>query len=173
MPRTVTLVGAVGVTAGWLLASIVSPPVARVQSLPERRVPAAAKSQPEATLVEPLKLVAPPAPTPPTPGRNPFVFEAPTPVALPMPTPTEAGSGGVPTASASVSPVTYPTLTLAGIATRVTPAGLVRTAVLSDGRSVFLARAGEAAGVFQVLDVAESSVIVQREGGPRLVLELR
>jgi hypothetical protein len=36
-PKHVAFVGAICVTIGWLLASTLSPPVARVQSLPPQR----------------------------------------------------------------------------------------------------------------------------------------
>ena len=72
-PRTVALIGAVCLTTGWLLASVLTPPVARVQALPERAAtpaPAAISLPP----VERLQFRLSEAPPPPTPRRNPFEF---------------------------------------------------------------------------------------------------
>ena len=74
-PRTVAVICAVSLTVGWLLASVLSPPVARLQSLPDRRAtetPAAGDLV--STYSEQLALKQRAAPAPPPPRRNPFVF---------------------------------------------------------------------------------------------------
>ena len=57
-PKTVAVLGAVCLTTGWLLASMLTPPVAKLQSLPERRTAsaAAAASDPPAAFTEQLHL---------------------------------------------------------------------------------------------------------------------
>src|SRR5262245_37214536 len=74
-PKTVAVVSAVSLMIGWLLASTLSPPIARLQSLPERPASTGPAAAAVATpYTEALALKQRAAPPPPQPRRNPFVF---------------------------------------------------------------------------------------------------
>ena len=163
-PKTVAVVSAVSVTIGWLLASMLTPPVARLQSLPETRpTPAAAVADPATAYAE-LVLNQRAAPKPPQPRRNPFVFEsrsagptrAVTPqMELPRPQPVR------------------PTYRLSGIGISETADGVVRTAVLSDSVTVHLVKAGDTIGGFTIGEVTDSDVVLIDASGVRFVIRLR
>src|SRR5687768_2796051 len=74
--KSVALIAAICLTTGWLLASLLTPPVANVQVLPDRRPPQAQTTADpiEAGYSEQLRLRLQQAPAPPVPTRNPFVF---------------------------------------------------------------------------------------------------
>lgn len=145
--RTVALVAAVSVTIGWLLAATLTPPVARLQSLPEQQEAAAVDQRP---LTQQLNLRLREAPLPPTSGRNPFSFGVPErrktlagetdPPTLPDPTPATAVPG--------------PHYLLSGIGIT----GEVRSAVLTDGENVFVVKLDEAISGYTVVEITESSV---------------
>lgn len=169
-PRTVALLGAVCLTIGWLLASMLAPPVAQVQVLPERitaRPETDAQSRPPS--VEQVHLKLRQTPQPPTPRRNPFEFGtrqrvpdaaqsyvAPPPVQVPLP-----------------PPIVGPMLSLSGVGVSETSAGLIYTAVLSDGNTVHLVKAGDAIGGYTAVDVNESSVTLADASGSRYLLRLK
>ena len=175
-PKTVVFVAASCLTAGWIVASVLTPPVARVQVLHERR---AAQSRPpvesfETAYSEHLRWRLQQAPAPPTPRRNPFVFgdrprsdvrsetserreseprnDAPLTVAAPVP----------------VGPV----YALAGMATSQSAQGPVRTAVLSDGHGVHLVKLGDAIGGYTVTAITETTVTLEDRAGTQYVLRL-
>lgn len=170
-PRTVALIGAVCLTTGWLLASVLTPPVARVQALPERSAtpaPAAISAPP----VERLQFRLSEAPPPPTPQRNPFEFGArhragtvPT-DREPAPAPPVADTGAPPAPAG-------PPHTLAGIGTSMGPDGPVHTAVVSDGTTVHLVKSGDTVGAYTAIDVTEATITLVDAAGVRHVLRLK
>ena len=169
-PRTVALIGAVCLTTGWLLASVLTPPVARVQALPERSASPAAATLPSPPL-ERLQFRLSEAPPPPTPRRNPFEFGA-----------RERGSTVAADVAAPARPVTDavaapasvgPRYSLAGIGTTTGPEGLVHTAVVSDGTAVHLVKQGDAVGGYTAVEVTEATVTLADAAGVRYVLRLK
>jgi hypothetical protein len=166
-PKTVAVVCAVSVTVGWLLASTLTPPVARLQSLPERR----ADNQPSAldatSYSEQLNLRLRQAPAPPQPRRNPFMFGARE--SRPESRVREEVSVDAP-APARPAPPAYQ---LSGIGFTETAQGVVRTAVLSDGASVHLLKPGDTIRAYTVAEVTDSSVVLADAAGGRFVIRLR
>jgi len=162
----VALIGTVCLTTGWLLASMLTPPVALVQTLREPRPgPARANSNPP-PFTEQLRIRLQQVPEPPTPRRNPFVFGA---RQRTMPSPSSPVEARAPIVEpAPLAPV-GPIYELSGIGVT----GDVRTAVLSDGKSVVLAKVGMVVGGYQVAEISDSSVTLVASSGERHILRLR
>ena len=147
--RTVALVAAVSATIGWLLAATLTPPVARLQSLPEQQEAAAADQRP---LIQQLNLRLREAPLPPRSGRNPFSFGVPERRKTPEPeidVPTLPNTTPVPV-------VPEPRYVLSGIGIT----GDARSAVLTDGENVFVVKLDETIAGYTVVDITESSVTI-------------
>jgi hypothetical protein len=158
----VAFVGAICVIIGWLVASTLSPPVARVQSRPQERAKAP-EQVPELQFTEQLsprlRQVAPV----PVGRRNPFAF-APRQRAEQLP----AAEQQVTLAPAADStPIrTGPAYVLSGIGI----AGDVRTAVLTTtGEDVRIVKVDDVVGEFTVAEISEQSVTLVR-GDERFVL---
>jgi hypothetical protein len=166
-PRNVAFVGAIGVTIGWLFASTLAPPVARVQSrLPDRNPPRAADEPPASLIVQLEQLDARPLPTTPEGRRNPFVFGAR--IARPSST-VEPLEAGLQSGSELPAPPPGPSFVLSGIGI----SGDVRTAVLTaTGTDVLLVKVNDIVDGYTVAEISESSVTLTREG-ERLVLHFR
>jgi hypothetical protein len=174
-PKLVALIAAGALTTGWLLASIVSPPVARLQGLPPRvEQPAAAREgqQPEAQYTEQLRLKLRAAPAAPVTRRNPFVFGT-----SPAPVPRKVANERSKHVSANEPPpapvVTGPLLRLSGIGATATENGTVRTAVISDGVTVHLVKIGETVGGYAVVAISDDAVTVENAAGAQWLLRLR
>jgi hypothetical protein len=151
--RTVALVAAVSVTIGWLLAATLTPPVARLQSLPEHQEPAAVDQPP---LTRQLNRRLRDAPLPPTSGRNPFNFGGPERRKTPA---REIDRPTLPDTTA-VTAVPGPHYSLSGIGIT----GEVRSAVLTDGEKVFVVKLDEAISGYTVVEITESSVTLASDG---------
>lgn len=162
--RTVALIGAVCLTIGWLLASTITPPVARVQTLPERTAAPPAEHDP--TFAEGLHERLRHVPDPPASRRNPFVFGAgdrreraaivrhePARRAAEVPPPTPRG----------------PEYFLAGLGISAD----VRTAVITDGDAVHIVRVNDVVGEYTVAEITDDAVTLAAAGGERHVLRLR
>jgi hypothetical protein len=172
-PKLVALLVAAALTTGWLLASIVSPPVAKLQALPDNDQQPAPAPGPRATtsFTEQLhaKLKTPPAA--PVPRRNPFVFGT-----SQRRTDARASDSVEPAAEAAAAPVmvaTGPSLGLAGIASTRTAQGLVRTAIISDGTAVHLAKIGEAVAGYAVIEITDDRVVIANAAGAQWTLRLK
>jgi hypothetical protein len=167
-PRTVAVVCAVSLTVGWLLASILTPPVARLQSLPERRAEATPTPIDSASAyAEQLALKQRAVPAPPQPRRNPFVFGA---------RESRAVSPGRPVRSEAQLPPPQPVgppYRLSGIGFSETAEGVVRTAVVSDGTTVHLLKAGDTLSSYTVAEVTDTTVVLADATGARFVIRLR
>ena len=166
-PKPVAVVCAVSLTAGWLLASIVTPPVARLQTLPERRAENAPKAIDPASYSAQLTLKLRQFPAPPQPRRNPFMFGG------RESRPNDQIRETAPEAPLAPPRPATPAYKLSGIGFTETPQGVVRTAVVSDGASVHLLKTGDAIGVYAVADVTDSSVVLTEVAGGRFVIRLR
>jgi hypothetical protein len=173
-PKTVAVIGAVCLTTGWLLASILTPPVANVQALPERRpTPQPASVQEIEPFVEPLRLRRSEATIASTPRRNPFAFgnrtrreDSATRASLPVTPSAPIEPQAVP---APVGPI----YALSGIGISETTQGIVRTAVLSDGTTVHLVKVGETVGGYTVLEITDTTATLTDSSGTRHSLRLR
>lgn len=178
--RTVTFIAALCLTTGWLLASVISPPVAELQTLPSR---ASARPAPPATnespYAEQLQWRLGQAPGAPTPKRNPFVFGGRLRSAAPQAprADVDATTGSatvVPSLPSDARPMNLgPPLRLLGIGSRVTPEGTVWTAVLSDGTKVHLAKAGDVISGYAVAEVSEDAVTLADAAGAQWKLRLK
>ncbi|MGH9173628.1 MAG: hypothetical protein ACRD1H_04695 [Vicinamibacterales bacterium] len=170
-PRTVALIGAVCLLTGWLLASVLTPPVARVQVLPERtQVQPPGDRDALAPYAEQLQLRLREAPPPPSPRRNPFAFGT-----RQRASSVEKGVRIAPLAADMpvALPVVGPMLSLSGVGVTDTAAGPIYTAVVSDGNTVHLVKAGDTVDGYTVIEVNERSVTLADASGSRYVLRLR
>lgn len=153
-PKNVALVGALCVTIGWLLASTLAPPVARVQSRPEPSVPASRTEEPP-PLVEPLQLRLDELRPAPAGRRNPFTFGARERVAAPavaVQSPSPAG------ALEPAVPITGPGYVLSGIGIT----GDTRSAVLAAGDDVHIVGVNDTVGGYTVSEISDTSVTLVR-----------
>ena len=166
-PKPVAVVCAVSLTVGWLLASMLTPPVARLQTLPERRAENAPKAIDTASYSEPLTLKLRQSPAPPQPRRNPFMFGG------RESRPNDQIRETAPEVPLAPPRPATPAYKLSGIGFTETPQGVVRTAVVSDGAAVHLLKTGDAIGVYTVADVTDSSVVLTEVAGGRFVIRLR
>src|SRR5262245_30009667 len=175
-PKLVALLVAAAVTIGWLMASIVSPPVANLQTLRSRagrqeQARDRANTASEVAFVEQLKLKLRAAPTAPVPRRNPFVFGSAT--TRTTRSAEEATTTAPPTAADLTPVMRGPSLRLAGIGETETEAGTIRTAVISDGRTVHLVKVGEAVSGYAVVAITDAAVTIADAGGAQWILRLR
>lgn len=172
-PKSVGLIGAACLSAGWLVASLLTPPVARLQTLPERRTvatPQVDEAPATPALLLPLRTAS--AVAPPAARRNPFVYaRRATPDSSDMragpDTPRQGGADGLPAPAGPT--VVAPPFTLSGIAAT----GDVRTAVLSDGTTVHLVTTGQSIGAYLVVAVSDDAVTLADTAGERFVIRLR
>lgn len=174
LPKTVALIAAVCLTAGWLLASLLMPPVATLQVLPERHaVSPAVRHESPPPYAEQLQLKVGQAPLSPSPRRNPFVFGTRERVAATRtnehPTPLDQLTPDTPL----FAPIVGPPYSLSGIGVTETPDGEVRTAVLSDGMTVHLVKAGDAVGGYRVTLVTDDAATLTDAAGAQYILRLR
>src|SRR5687767_14920064 len=135
-PKQVTLIAAAALTTGWLLASVVSPPVAELQVLPLQVERAAAPpSAGSATYTEQLHLKLRSAPQPPVPRRNPFAFDSPRQrsASVDRSAPPRRDAAAIELPQPAI--VTGPSFRLSGIGSTNSPAGPIWSAVISDGRT--------------------------------------
>ena len=153
--KNVAFVGAICVTIGWLLASTVSPPVARVQSRPTR--PAQPTAVVEEQFVEQLQLRLQRLPAAaPERRRNPFTFAARERVLTATPHDEAQRADTLPVSAAPTVPT--PRFMLSGIGV----SGDVRTAVLTTGQDVHIVKVADAIGGYTVLEITEASVTLAR-----------
>lgn len=172
-PKLVALIAASSALVGWLLASVISPPVAELQVLPERadRRGPEPPQQTTTTYSEQLHLKLLQAPLAPVPRRNPFRFatrEA-SPSATTATPVREREAEGVATPALAAPAVTTPSLRLSGI-------GLtrgVRTAVISDGTTVHLVKVGETVGGYAVVEISADAVTIGDASGAQWKLRMK
>ena len=170
-----TLIGVVCVLTGWLAASVMSPRIASLQSVPDVTDPKAVGSPAsESTTSYSHRLrdkLRERSPEQPAPRRNPFLFGA----------REDARTKGRPrAASPSVDstplapPPSGPQFDLAGIGTSAGPEGATQTAVISATGTVLLVRAGDTLpGGYRVLRVQDDSVVLIGPANEELILRLR
>jgi hypothetical protein len=167
--QTFGVVVAASLIAGWILASATRPPVARSQGTPPRRPPAVTPAPPAASF-EALQQRLAGRPPSPRPTRNPFEFGT---RAVPRADGPAADAPSQWDAPVTAAPAP-PRLHLAGVATEHTAEGTAHTAVLSDGRDVWLLRAGETLpDGTTVVRVEEDAVVLAGPTGTERVLRLR
>jgi hypothetical protein len=174
-PKHVTLIAAAALTTGWLLASVVSPPVAELQVLPLQtdRTDAPPTENPATPYTEQLHLKLRSAPQPPVPRRNPFAFDS-SRQSRTNADITAAPRRDAPAVELPQPPiVTGPSLRLSGIGSTNSPAGPVWSAVISDGRTVYLVAIGESVAGYSVVAITEDSVTIADAAGVQWTLRLQ
>ena len=169
-PKLVALIAASSVSVGWLLASLIMPPVAKLQGLPARVEPRPAPQVDDAATpyTEQLHLRLQQAPLAPVPRRNPFVFAArstPPPPALAT-APRQAEVAEVAVIPAPV--ITGPRLRLTGVGSTEG----VWTAVISDGVTVHLVKVGETVNGYAVVEIKEDRVTLGDASGAQWTLRM-
>ena len=171
-PRTVLLIGAISLAAGWLVGTSTSSSQQEAPSAPQRSGPRALGSSASvAPFTRQLRerLDAQP-PRTPTVGRNPFVFggrrpttlsrrnEEPITVLAPEPPPPLA---------------LEPQFRLSGIASSQQDGALLFTAIMTDNGALVFVKAGDRLGHgFSVVRVDESSVVIMDTAGVSQTLRL-
>jgi hypothetical protein len=161
--KPVIFVGAVCVTIGWLLASTLAPPVARVQSLPRDGV-ARTEAVTDPQFTAELRLRQRALPPAPELRRNPFVFAPTRRDAVER----EAVPRDAETPRVAAAPLmTGPAYVLSGIGIT----GDTRTAILTTGTDVHLVRVNDTLGGYAVTEISEDSVTLTR-GADRFTLRL-
>ena len=152
--KNVGIMGAICVIVGWLLASTLAPPVARVQSLPQQPQPRATVQEGQ-QFTERVQLRRTEVRPAPENRRNPFAFASRTRTAAETPP-----SAMVPEPSlAEARPmVTGPTYMLSGIGI----SGDVRTAVLTNGDDVRIVKVDDEIGGYTVAEITDQGVTLVR-----------
>lgn len=171
--QTLGLVGAASLLAGWMLASTANPPVAQTQGAvaPRRAAVPASVPAPPVPSFEALRARLDAAPPAPRARRNPFEFggrhdDEPDWEAPPAPEP-------VVDAEPRPAPA-VPALRLLGVASSMTDEGLVRTAILSDGRELWMLTVGQTLPDGRaVTRVDDDAVTIDDPDGGVLVIRLR
>jgi hypothetical protein len=161
-PRNVAFVGAICVTIGWLVASTVTPPVARVQTRPPERAKPADELEAIAFNAR-VQLQERELPPPPQGRRNPFAFAPRTPVN--SDSAPEIAREGPPPPDAAPIPA-MPAYSVAGIAI----SGDTTSAVLSSGADVHIVKVNDVIGGYTVVEITESSVTLA-SGTDRFILQ--
>ena len=159
----VAFVGAICVTIGWLLASMLTPPVARVQSLPQERT-ARTNAAPDVPFTAQLRLRQRDLPPTPELRRNPFVFEA----------PRRDAAERAPSVREQQPPPIAPVPVVSGPAYMLSGNGVTgdtRTAILTTGSDVYIVRVNDTLGGYAVADISDDSVTLSK-GADRFTLRL-
>lgn len=174
-PKLVAMIVAAALTTGWLLASIVSPPVAELQGLADREERRAPAQEPrgETPFTAQLHLKLQAVPEAPVPRRNPFVYGGASRRADARETARTDESATMPTELAPLAVATGPSLRLAGIGSTTTPAGPVRTAIVSDGTTVHLVKVGEVMRGYAVIEITDDAVTIENAAGAQWTLRLK
>jgi hypothetical protein len=173
-PKTVALSGAACLTIGWLAASLLSPPVARLQTRPTPRTARpAASSNTDDAFTETLRLKLDRNTSAPTVRRNPFVFGSSGRMTAARAAEGPASGSDEPAPPPAVPTVVGPPFKLSGIAATIGPEGEIRTAVLSDGTTVHLVKAGDRIGGYAVGTVGPDSITLTDGSGAEFVIRLR
>jgi hypothetical protein len=156
------------------LASVIIPPVAKLQVLPERAERRLSPPPQESTKTysEQLHLRLQQAPLAPVPRRNPFVFGARS-TSPSLTTPAAAPSdreADAPAAPALAAPmVATPSLRLSGVGST----DGVRTAVISDGTTVHLVKVGETVSGYAVVEITDDTVTIADASGAQWRLRMK
>lgn len=182
-PRTVALVGALSLAAGWTLGGRFAGPAAgdagRAPSGGPR--PLGVESvRPAAPLADQLRLKLDRHPVAPRPSRNPFVFgRSGSPdagAAAPARGPSDVAAAEAPPPGEPPGVPPPPAFTLSGIAATRVAEGVAfeYTAILSGSAGLVFARPGEVLpGGIEVLDVQEQTVTLRDSAGAERTLRLR
>ena len=165
--RTVALIGALSLTAGWLVgtSSVSQGPNAPVGGgAATRRGPrplgSGAKESP-APYTEQLRLRMQEVPRSPTPGRNPFSFGARRPVAAPRANRSADVAASIDAPPSAPVMAARPRFELAGIASSANDGKSTLTAILMDNGSLVFAAAGDQlAGGYAVVRISETSMVI-------------
>lgn len=172
-PRTVVLIGAISLTAGWMAGTTSSP---ATQEAPAQRRTGPRPLGSPATSVAPYtaqlrrKLEA--QPRTPEPGRNPFAFGSRRPSA-PSPSSRRESRAPEPESRPMPAPVAISPFKLSGIAATEKDGAVVLTAIVIDNGSMIFAKAGDKlSGGHRVLRVEEKSMVIADAAGIEQIIRL-
>lgn len=169
-PRTVGLIGALCLLTGWLMGSLVLPPVASSQSNPsvERPAPVPVDTGAAPAYAERLRQKLREAPAAPTSRRNPFTFDQPR-----ATSPARSAAAAEAWTPPPPPVETPPAFDLAGIATTDAADGAVRTAVISTRGDVVLARVGDVLPDGTRIVSIDDTTVTLDAGGRSVILRLK
>ena len=169
-PKPVALGAAACLMIGWLAASLLSPPVAQLQTRQAARAARGEVKPPPVAFTETLRLKLQRNDAAPMLRRNPFVFGGRAPANAPVIPQADVNRPAEPPPAPAI---VAPPYALSGIGSSATPEGDVRTAVLSDGRTVYLVKAGETFNGYTVAAVELDAVTLVDASGARFEIRLR
>ena len=172
--RTAVLIGLLAMAGGWMAGSSSVSHEAQEPRGEGRGPRPLGGGNPPAPFTERLRLKMQEQPRSPTPSRDPFSFGT----RRLVPAGSATRESGAPdfAAEPDVAPtlVPRPRFGLSGIASDATPAGPVRTAILSDNGALVFIKAGDAlADGYTVGRVDETSVVLVDASGAEQVLRLK
>lgn len=174
-PRTVVLIGALSLAAGWVAGNTSSPVT---QEAPAQRRTGPRPLGSPATSVAPytaqLRQKLDAQPRSPAPGRNPFVFGSRR-AAPSAPLSRAEARAEEPEARTTLLPPLppFPAFRLSGIAAREKDGAVVLTAILIDNGSMLFAKAGDQlSGGHSVLRVDEKSIVIVDAAGIEQIIRL-
>ncbi|MGE3276137.1 MAG: hypothetical protein AB7O67_13570 [Vicinamibacterales bacterium] len=176
-PRLVLLIGALCLSAGWLLGSVVAPPGAAGQepAVATGPRPIGRSDAPAPPLAERLKLRLADAPPEPLPDRNPFRFGPARPRAeAPGPPAATGNSEEAPPLPLFPPPPPAPRYVLSGMAANGEGEGRVLTAIIRDATGLhFMTEGQRLPDGATVTAVTESTVSLVLPDGGTMTLSLR
>lgn len=171
-PRTVVLIVAVSLAAGWTAGTSLSPATQEAPVQPRTGprplgVPATTVAPYTAQLRRKLEE----QPRSPMPGRNPFVFGSRR--ASSPPAPRTEAAAPEPEWRPMPAPVAVPAFKLSGIAASEIDGVTVLTAIVIDHGSMIFAKAGDKlSGGHSVLRVEEKAIVIVDAAGVEQILRL-
>ncbi|MDO8679128.1 MAG: hypothetical protein Q7R30_11280 [Acidobacteriota bacterium] len=174
-PRTVVLIGAISLAAGWMAGNISSPttqeaPAQRRSSGPR---PLGAGATSVAPYTAQLRQKLEEHPRTPLPGRNPFVFGSRrAPSSAPM-SRAEARAVEPEERAMPAPPPPFQPFRLSGVAASEKDGAVVLTAILIDNGSMLFAKAGDKlSGGHSVLRVEEKAIVIVDGAGVEQIIRL-
>lgn len=170
--RTVVLIGAIGLAAGWLAGTMSSPAAQEAPAQPRDNTPRPLGSSGVAPYTAQLRQKLDEHPRSPVPGRNPFTFGSRhAPSSAPY-----SRSPVRPTAPEAVPVPAPPPLAmfrLSGVAVNEKDGAVVLTAILIDNGSMIFAKAGDTlSGGHRVVRVEEKAIVIADAAGVEQILRL-
>ena len=173
-PRLVGFIAALCLLGGWLLGSLLMPPTASLQSLPVDRTPTDRVAPPDQPYTERLRVRLDEAPQAPAPARNPFRFVGRPPADDAGLRPQSDIGGGESIDRPPASVPSGPVFSLVGMATSDDVGQTVRTAIVSDGRTVYYVTVGGTLpGGSTVSRVEDTFVVITDADGRTRTLSFR
>lgn len=169
LKRTATIVAVGGACAAWLAAAATSGTRDIAAPVESKPAPVDVRGAALASEIAKLQDHLHPTATPSQPARNLFQFAAPRPQPAAAPIPIAPAIAEPPPAAPIKVP---PALKLDGIAEDQTPAGLVRTAIVTAQGQLFLAKEGESVTLRYRVDKISAEVVELTDLGDGTTIRL-